>query len=341
MAMSMKLEQSMKKEINNFLLLIVISIVVITLSILIGSTQIAFDDLLKFISGKQVENYVINIIKYVRIPRTLAGYLCGFALAFSGILLQTSLNNALASPSTIGVNAGAGLFVVISAIIFPYNLPAKFILAFLGAIIISLIVYYTSVFTGTSKMTIILAGIAISTFCNAISDAIITVSPDVVFDRSAFYIGSLSTVKYDQLIVSTIFIIIAFIVIMFFTAQIDILKLGNELPKTLGINVKTLHLIILLSASLMAGASIAIAGLLGFIGLIIPQIALRIFNSESKTLLPKAGLLGGIFLVTCDLLTRIVFAPYELPVGIVLSFIGAPFFIYLLFSGKKRGDLYS
>ncbi len=337
MNISMIFDKKTSRDVLQISILVILSMVSIFLSILFGANMLSFTEVTDFFTGKDVEDYVRNIIVLVRAPRALGGFICGAGLASAGILLQTALNNPLASPSTIGVNAGAGLFVLISTLLFPMNYFAKTFAAFFGAILISLLVYAISVISGASKMTIILAGMAVTTLCNAMIDTITIVFPDSVYDKTAFYIGGLSSITYEQLLFSCVFISIGFILIIFFSKQLDILVLGDEVASSLGVSVRTIRLAIVLSASLMAGASVALAGLLGFIGLIIPHISLMLFENESRTLLPKTALLGGIFVVMSDLFSRIIYSPYEVPVGIILSFIGAPFFIYLLFSGKKRG----
>ncbi len=331
------LEKAMNRQSNQIIFLILLSLISIFISIVVGGSTVSFESVTSFFLGQNVENYISNIIILVRIPRALGGFLCGFALSISGLLLQMSLNNALASPSTIGVNAGSGLFVLIASVFFPMGYLTKTLAGFVGAVTISLLVYFLSVATGTSKMTIILAGVAVTTLCNAIIDTIIIIFPDSVYDKTSFYIGGLSGITYEQIFFSFIFILVAFIIVMFFNKEIDIMILGEELANTLGVNSKYVRLIVILSSSLLAGASVALAGLLGFVGLIVPHIALMLFKNESKTLIPKTGLLGGSFVVICDLVARLIYNPYEVPVGILLSFIGAPFFIYLLFSGKKRG----
>lgn len=331
------LEGKTNNNTVQFLILICISIVSIILSILFGAAVISKNEIIDFLLGKPVNDYVRSIIFLVRIPRTLGGFICGAALSMSGLLLQRTLNNSLASPSTIGVNSGAGLFVVLSSIFFPMNLFAKTIAAFLGAVIITLIVYCISVVTGRSRMTIILAGVAVTTLCNAIIDTIVIILPNSIFDKTTFYIGGLAGITYNQIVFSSIFIIIAIVIVMFINKQVDILILGDEVSLTLGVNVNLIRLLVILSASLMAGASVAISGLLGFVGLIIPHISSLMFENESKTLIPKTALLGGSFVVLADLIARLIFSPYEIPVGIILSLIGAPFFLYLLFGSKKKG----
>ncbi len=330
-------QKTNKRNFVEFSILISITIIIVLVSIVIGSATIPANDAIKYVLGQPVEEYVKNIVLLVRIPRTLSGLICGGALAVSGLLLQTALNNALASPSTIGVNTGAGLFVLISTLIFPFSYFMRTIFAFVGAILVSLIIYFISIATGRSRMTIILAGVAVTTMCSAIIDSIVIIFPDSIYDKTAFYIGGLSSITYTQILFSSMFIIIGMIVIMFFHKQVDILILGDEISNSLGVNANKIRFIVIACASLMAGASVAIAGLLSFVGLIVPHIASIIFDNESKTLIPKTALLGGSFLVFSDLIARVIFTPYEIPVGVVLSFLGAPFFLYLLFNGKKKG----
>ncbi len=337
MVISTTLESRRNKDLIHFIILILVSIIALLASVIVGASMLTLEEIVAFFTGQEVEPYVRNILVLVRVPRALGGFICGVALATAGVLLQTALNNALASPSTIGVNAGAGMFVLISAIAFPLNYFARTFSAFLGAVVIAMLVYFISVVSGTSKMTIVLAGTAVSTLCNAIIDTITIINPESVYDKTDFYIGGLSGITYTQLMFSSTFILIGFVVILFFSRQIDIMILGDEVSSTLGVNVRLLRLIIILCASLMAGASVAMAGLLGFVGLIIPHIALYLFDNESKTLIPKTALLGGVFVVLADLIARTLYSPYEVPVGIILSMFGAPFFIYLLFSGRKRG----
>lgn len=325
------------EDFKHFFVLISLSVLSVLLSVVFGASVISLNEVFDFFCGKSVPDYVVSIIMLVRIPRALGGFVCGAGLAVSGLLLQTALNNSLASPSTIGVNSGAGLFVLISNLLLPLNVLAKTLSAFVGAVIISGLVYAISVITGRSKMTIVLAGIAVTTLCNAIIDTITIIKPDSVFDKTAFYIGGLAGITYNQLIFSSVFTVIGIIIVMCIHKQVDIIVLGDELSLSLGVNANKIRLIIIICASLMAGASVAIAGLLGFVGLIVPHISKILFENESKTIIPKTAMLGGVFIVVADMLARLVFSPYEIPVGIILSFIGAPFFLYLLFSNKKKG----
>jgi iron complex transport system permease protein len=143
----------------------------------------------------------------------------------------------------------------------------------------------------------------------------------------------------DRLSFAAFFIIIAFIVALILSYDMNILALGDETAKSLGLNVRRFRFIFLILVAMLAGAAISFAGLLGFVGLIIPHVSRFLVGYDNRILIPVSALLGSIFTLLCDLLARVIFAPYEIPVGIIMSFLGGPFFIYLLIKGR-RGQLY-
>ena len=198
-----------------------------------------------------------------------------------------------------------------------------------------LLVYYMARKTGVSKITLVLAGIAINSLLNAASDAVITFVPDALVNSYAFRIGGLSGVNSKVLIPACICIGISILVAICLHNEMDVLSLGEDTAKSLGLPVGWYRFLLLLLAAMLAGASVSFSGLLGFVGLIIPHIARHFVGSEGKYLLPTSALLGAGFLTFCDLIARKLFAPYEISVGIILSFLGAPFFLYLLI--RKRG----
>lgn len=213
------------------------------------------------------------------------------------------------------------------------------IAAFAGAIIAVLLVYFIAHKTGASRMGIILSGVAVSSFIGAIIDTILTLKPDTVIARTAFLIGGFSGITMDKLRFAGVIIIIAFVIALILSYDMNILALGDETSKSLGLNVAGIRFTFLILAAVLAGSAISFTGLIGFVGLIIPHVSRLFVGYDNRILLPVSALLGSIFTLICDLLARVLFAPYEIPVGIVLSFLGGPFFIYLLLKGK-RGQLY-
>ena len=322
--------------ILSLLLLLIIGVFA---SISIGSAKIPLSEM---ISAMKEGDHTLKpyiIFMFVRIPRTLAAVLAGCALSVSGAILQSVLNNSLASPNIIGVNSGAGLFTVLIAAFFPLNLQLTTIASFLGAILAVFLVYFIAKKTGASRMTIVLSGVAVSSFIGAITDTILTLKPDTLIARSAFLMGGFSVITMEKISFASLFIVLALFTALIISYDMNILALGDESAKSLGLNIVRIRFICLILAALLAGSAVSFAGQIGFVGLIVPHVSRFLVGYDNRILLPVTALLGSIFTLICDLLARVLFTPYEIPVGIIMSFLGGPFFIYLLIKGKK-GPLY-
>lgn len=287
----------------------------------------------------QSQDRSAQIVLFVRLPRVLAALLAGPALAVSGVLLQAVLDNAIASPGIIGVSAGSGLFVLLAAAFLPHVWLAPPLAAFAGALLTSLLVFGLGWRTGASRLTVILAGVAISSLAAAFSDTILTLFPDVQSSRTAFLIGGLAGATPAIVQAAAIPGLLGLALALVFSHDLNVLALGDEAAAGLGLKVVRARLLYLSLAALLAAAAVSIAGLIGFIGLIVPHVARLHFGHDSRRLVPAAALLGAALLLACDLLARILFAPFELPVGIILAFLGAPFFLWLLLN-RKRGRLH-
>jgi iron complex transport system permease protein len=320
-------------------LLTILLLIGIFMSISLGSSNIPLSEIISAIKQGDSTSKTYRIISFVRIPRTLAAVLAGSALSVSGAILQAVLNNSLASPNIIGVNSGAGLFTVVIAAFFPGSLYYTTVAAFIGALLAVLLVYFIAQKTGASRMAIVLAGVAVSSFIGAMTDTVLTIKPDTAISRAAFLIGGFSGITIDKISFAGWFIVSAFIIALILAYDMNILALGDESAKSLGLNAARIRFIFLILAALLSGSAISFAGLLGFVGLIVPHVSRFIVGYDNRILLPAAALMGGIFTLLCDLLARVLFAPFEIPVGIIMSFLGGPFFIYLLINGK-RGQLY-
>lgn len=308
----------------------------IALSVSIGSSKIPLAETISVLFKGGELTKEAQIIHFVRMPRTFAAILAGCALAMSGLTLQTVLNNALAGPSIIGVNSGAGLFTTIVAALFPAYITLMPIGAFIGALLSTLLVYSIAKRTGASRITIVLSGAAVSSFIGAITDTILTISPTTAISKASFSIGGLSGVSMNAIKLPGILIFISFITLFILSYDMNILSLGDETAKSLGLNVSTYRFAFIVLSALFSGSAISFAGLLGFIGLIVPHAARMIVGYDNRVLVPVTALLGSLFTLICDIMARTLFAPYEIPVGIIMSFLGGPFFIYLLFKQKRR-----
>lgn len=315
--------------------LFVLLIISVCLGILMGSVKISLTDMWNVLIGLDRSSTSYILITTVRIPRVLGGLFAGMGLACAGVILQSVMNNSLASPNTIGVNSGSGFAVMIGMMFFPFNMSLLPIFAFGGAFITSILVFVLAYMADSSRTTIILAGITISSFLNAGINAIRLLDTDISVNLTTFMIGSLSGLTYNKILLPGILVLTAVVISFFFAYHLNILALGDDIARSLGLNVNLMRLLLLLLASIMAGCIVSYAGLLSFIGLIVPHICRRLFGNDARFLLPCSALLGASFVLLCDLTGRVLFAPYELPAGIIMAFIGGPFFLYLLF--KKKG----
>lgn len=303
-------------------------------SLLLGAVPLSPRQLLQAALGGP-GNTAGYIFWYARLPRTAACLLSGAALAVSGAVIQTVLSNKLASPSIIGVNAGAGLAVTVCCALGFLSGWTIALSAFGGAMASVLLVVFTARKTGASRTTVILGGVAVNSFLNALSEALTTLIPDAGVLSGDFRVGGFSSVVPARLIPAGILIVAALLVVLSLHNELDVLSLGEETAQSLGMSVRKMRTLLLVLAALLAGASVSFAGLLGFVGLIVPHAVRRLAGMESRYLLPLCALCGAGFVTACDLAARLLFIPYELPVGILMSVLGGPFFLLLLV--KRKG----
>lgn len=305
------------------------------MSLCVGAVPVAPGDVFSALFSGKTETVAARIILYTRLPRTLAALLSGAALAVSGAVIQTVLCNPLAAPNIIGVNSSAGLAVAIACALVPMSAVLTPLIAFAGALAGVLLVLALSEMTGASRMTTVLSGVAVSNLFGAAIDAVITFVPDALVGYSDFKIGGFADVTMARLGPAGMLIALSLALIVTLSEQMDILALGSETARSLGLAVRPVRLVLLVLAAALCGAAISFAGLLGFVGLIVPHIMRRLVGEESRRLVLSCALGGATLVALCDKLARVLFAPYELPVGIVLSFAGVPFFLWLLL--RQRG----
>lgn len=313
---------------------VVLLLATVVLGLALGSTSIAPSDLFEVLQDGSRNDAVARIVRYVRLPRTLAALLCGAALSVAGAVIQGVLANRLASPSVIGVNAGAGLAVTLCG---AFSLLASWqisLFAFLGAFVAVMLVSLGAKLWGASRSTVILMGVAMNSLLGAISDTVITFEPTVGMMSNEFRVGDFSAVTYAKLLPATIGILVALLLLLTLSNELDVLTLGDERARALGLNTGVWRVIFLTLSAMLAGAAVSLAGLLSFVGLLVPHAIRRVAGTKSIHLLLLCMLYGAGFVALCDTLARVLFAPYELPVGILMAFLGAPFFLYILIRGK-------
>jgi iron complex transport system permease protein len=304
-------------------------------SLCLGAVSLPLRDTLRALLGGGEGTLASQIVLYARLPRVCGSLLAGGALAASGVVIQSVLMNPLAAPNIIGVNSGAGLATALCCAAAPTALELVPIAAFLGALAGVLLVLLLAERTGAARITVVLAGLAVSSIFGAGIDGVVTLVPDALNGYTDFRIGGLRGLSMARVAPAAVMIALALAAVLTLSHELDLLALGRDTAQSLGLPARRLQLILLALAAALAGAAISFAGLLGFVGLIVPHIARRLVGEESRFLLPASALGGAALLTACDVLARLLFAPYELPVGIVLSFVGGPFFIWLLL--RQRG----
>lgn len=305
------------------------------LSAAAGSVNISFSEILAVIGGRGQAVHE-NILLRIRIPRTAACALAGSGLAVAGVVIQNVLQNPLAGPNIIGVNAGAGLAVVLCGYFFPLSYRLMPAAAFFGALAAVLFIYGLAKKTGASRVTLVLAGVSVNSLLNAASDLVHTFGNDTLTSTYSFRLGGFSAVSVQVLVPAGIFIVLCLLFVCLLGNELEVLGLGEQVAMSVGLNIRLFRFLFLTLAAALAGAAVSFAGLLGFVGLIAPHMARRMVGEECGYLLPFTALFGACFVMVCDLAARTLWAPYEIPTGILLSFVGAPFFLYLLFQQRRR-----
>ena len=314
---------------------IVFLIVSAILNICLGASGLSLADIWEAIIAGPGTSAVSRILWYARLPRIAACVLAGAGLAVSGAVIQKVLSNNLASPGIIGVNAGAGLAVSICCALGAFSAWAIAGASFVGAMCATFLVVALGRKSHASRTTVVLAGVAVTACLSAVTETIITMFPDAALASVDFRVGGFSSVNQSRLIPAGILIILGIIAVCSLTNELDVLSLGDDTAKSLGLNVSAVRNGMLALAALLAGASVSFAGILGFVGLIVPHIARKIIGNDSGKLMPFSAIAGAGFVSLCDLIARMIFAPFELPTGIILSFLGGPFFVWLL--RRKKG----
>lgn len=304
------------------------------LGIFLGSADISPTDILDAFQRGFNASSGTRIFGYSRLPRMLASLVCGAALSVSGAVIQGVLANRLASPSVIGVNAGAGLAVTICTALGIYGGWQLSVFSFAGAFGAVMLVSLASRRWGASRGTVILIGVAMNSLLGALSDTVTTLLPEVGVMSNDFKIGEFSFVTYPKLMPALVIVAVVIALLYTFHNELDILTLGEENARGLGMNTSAMRTLFLLFAALLAGCAVSLAGLLSFVGLLVPHAIRRVAGSKASHLIGLCAIYGAGFVCLCDTLARSAFAPYEIPVGIIMAYLGAPFFVFILIKGK-------
>lgn len=282
-----------------------------------------------------------RILMDIRLPRILNAAIVGASLSCSGVILQGMLRNNLAEPGLLGISAGAGLGAILLFIL-PVSLPFFVItpVSFLFAVTTTLIIFWFarglktkhSSFISTNK--IILTGIAISALISSVNGFLLLISGSSIIQVLYWLNGGFSGRGWNEFSIGIFFAVIGISISILISKDLNILNLGDELSLSLGLNLKRIQRTSIIVSSLLAASAVSIAGIISFVGLIIPNLSKLLIGEDYRYAIPCSIILGAIFLVVSDTIARLIIAPSEIPVGIITSFIGAPVFIWLILRKK-------
>lgn len=335
------------RKISLLIVLVFVCVVILVLAVGIGSVPIApFDTaniLLNKLFGISLSGHIDETsqsILWRRVPRVLLAFISGSGLAVSGVMMQSVLRNPLASSLTLGVSSGAALGASI-AILFGISVFGFLTLPIFGlsaglATVFFALALATKIDRNLRNNSIILTGMAISLFANAMTTIIIALSNEQLQRLVYWQMGSFALKTPEHPIVLFPIVLTGCIIAGNCARQMDIMTLGDEQALTSGVETKNMKYLFLSLSAVITGTVVSMVGIIGFVDLFTPHAARKLFGASHKYVIPASILLGGAFMVLCDLLARTLAAPVELPVGAITSMIGAPFFIYLFLNKKGR-----
>ncbi len=335
--------------------LAVVAVFTFMTSIMTGAADASLGNLLRWLTGTETAEQALSIrdriiILDIRLPRAVLGMLVGAALAVSGAVMQGLFRNPLADPGLVGVSSGASLgavlIIVLGSTFFGpvyslfgfYSLPVA---AFLGGLGTTLLLYRIATRSGqTSVATMLLAGIAIAALAGAITGVLIFVADDQQLRDLTFWgLGSLAGASWTKVLAAGPIILLSLAVVPFLSRGLNALTLGEAAAFHMGVPVQRLKNVAIVSVAAATGASVAVSGGIGFVGIVVPHVLRLVIGPDHRFLLPASALLGGTLLIFADMIARTIVPPAELPIGIITAFAGAPFFLWILLRGRSHMGL--
>ena len=338
-----------RRKILILLLLGVFVVLLFFVSLMQGSSDLSFSDSLRALFGFGEET-AVRIVQKIRLPRVLTGIITGMGLALSGLIMQTCLDNPMASPSTLGVSqasvlgANVGIILLSGGVVAtyhgnnwgsynPYAVSAFAFLFSLGAIFLVLII---SKIRNFSPDTLILAGIALSALFSAITTLIQYFATDTQLSSAVYWsFGDLGRASFQDVAIMSIAVLLSLFVFILLRWKLNALSQGELQARGLGVRTSLVRFIALLFSSLVTAICISFLGIIGFVGIIAPHVMRRVIGNDHRYLIPGSALSGAVILLVSDTLARVVMKGFSLPVGAVTAILGAPFFLYIIFRTRK------
>lgn len=323
---------------------------VIVLSAGIGASHIAIDSCFKIVLGQlpmlggqidlsAIPKEAVTIVSQVRLPRILLAAVVGMGLAASGVVYQGIFKNPMADPFVLGVSSGAALgatTVIILGLGFSIGPVSSIALgAFFGAVVAAGFVFSLArVGNKTPVVTLLLSGIAVNFFLSALIQLLMALNHDQIERIIGWTMGSVSAASWDKIGLTVLPMALGVVLLLAHTRELNAFSLGEDNARSLGMDTERIRIRLLVISSLVTASAVAVSGIIGFVGLVIPHMVRMITGPNHKQLLPFSILVGGIFLVVSDTLARTLVAPSELPLGVITALFGAPYFLYLLYKSK-------
>ncbi|GAA0100608.1 iron ABC transporter permease [Paraclostridium bifermentans] len=313
---------------------LVLLLILLILLTTVGSVNLSFTEIINALINN--DNKMVTTIVYkMRLPRNILAALVGANLAVSGVLLQSVMKNPLADPGITGVSSGASVAAIFILLLLPQYTGILPIAAFIGGAIACILVFLMAYKNGLKPGRIVLAGVAINTILGGVISYLSTMYSDRIQSAMLWLNGSLATKTWADVEMLFVYSIVGLVVSLFLTRSANVLQLGDDAATNLGFNVNLTRLLISGVAVFLAATSTAVVGIISFVGLIVPHIARMIMGSDHKFTIPFSMILGSIVLLVADTLGRTIGGAVEIPVGVIMSIVGGPFFLYLL---RKRGN---
>ena len=323
----------MKKKIGAFIILSCLLCIMIIIAVAVGSVFVPPKDIFQAIFSS--EGGSAGIVRDIRIPRVIMGVLVGANLSVAGAMLQGVMGNPLADPGITGISSGASVVVMIIMLYLPGVSSHIPLFGFVGGILACVCIYMLAWRNGISAVRIILSGIAVNAMLGGITSMISIQNSEQLTGVLSWLNGNLGKRSWGDVRMMFFYTIVGLALTIPLCKGCNLLALGDKNARSLGHNPNLLRILISMVAVFLASISTAYVGVISFIGLVVPHISRMIMGSEHKVLLPMSALLGATLLLLADTLGRTITAPYEIPVGIVMTLIGGPFFLYLLRKDKK------
>ena len=317
-----------------FIALLVMAFVFISF----GAEDVPFNDIIGSIFNFDSENFNHSIIINIRLPRLLADLMVGASLAVAGAVMQGTTKNPMADSGIMGISSGSVFAVVIIVVFFPnISRLGRIGMSALGAAIVTFLIYFLA-FLSKKKMSsesMVLSGMAVSTLLSSLTTAII-LKEGISGEMMRYTAGSSANTIWNDIYIAGPFFIVALVVSFLISHSLTIMNLGEEVSKGLGANTFIIKLISTIVVLLLSAIAVVIIGPVGYVGLMIPHIVRHFVGTDYRFVLPLSALYGGVLVLICDFLARLIIAPYEFPIGVIIVIIGVPFFIYT--SRKEKGD---